>query len=826
MQDKGDLTLDRILRARGALPREVLLDLGIRICDAVQAHWDGGDGAGPDVSRDLEPSTIHVKLDGSVPPSDIGLSAMGEKYGDETAVYIAPEAREGHVGPSADVFVLGAILYEMATADPLFKGRRAKSGDQMTKGLANRLKQAGIPELHDGALKGFGTVLYRCLSVDRARRWPSPGDLARALRVVQMESSIPDADLDSFLVAAASVSVGSPFQVDMNDEGLDLATMDEDEHGNWSIPTAVPSPSGHQRISLQQSTGQHELPADIDEPPASQPWTSSDAVDETDAMIRARMDQSRITRVDRTTGTKTLEEEPTFGKAVRWFIKRVVLVLVLLLVLVFAAAYLGIFPGGTERLVAKGYGALPAGVSGAVPEGWVTGTTQWWTDRPGQDVATPMGAKILPLLPENLRSELSAEAPEPPPTPGDITFEGVVAAAEGWVEPAEDVAEGESGRLKLTTELGGRPRGEKVSVVARRAGTEDVVAEFSAAEPATLAAAHYDLALTYRESEHTEPITGWIRGARVSAGHLSAYLVTLEAPIGFVDVTIEVVVGTEEEEALEGISAEDAVRSVHLDAWREPAGGKPTGEPDFSGPAGHLIGLDIGRWRVRATVKEEGRADAFAWFRNVPVDKGEKVVLKRLDLQRGEELEPAGPGIRIVATNGGRDVSDHVRVMAFPPKSKPSTAVLSASGPAAYYFGVPTGTWDVYVVYVPNPEEPELRAEQMISVTLAPGQVVRRTVEMGLPIAHLGAELWNGEEDLTEAIRLLVLRKGADFEGATRLVDEEGRGPHPVAPGEYDVYVQAELEEGWRTAAFPDVTLKAGGQWSQRLEQAEVEWRQ
>lgn len=825
MQGTGDLTLDRIIRARGALPREVLIDLGIRICEAVQGHWDG-DGGGIAVTRDLEPATIHVRLDGSVPVDSIGLSAMGERFGDPTAVYIAPEAREGHVGPATDVFVLGAILYEMATGVPLFKGRRAKSGDAMTKGLDRLLERAGIPDLHDRAMRGFGTVLHRCLRVDRAQRHPSPGSLARELRVVQMECKLADADVESFVLAAASVSVGGPLQVELSDDGLDLGSMEEDEHGNWAIPTAEPAAQGHRSISLQESSADHTIPEDVDRPKKADPWTGTPVGDETDDMIRARLEQSRLTSVDRTTSSKTLEEEPTFGKAVRWFVLRVLLILLLLGVLLFGVAYVGTFPGGTERLAAKGFDSLPAGVRGAVPERWVTGTAQWWAERPGQDIGTPVGAKLLTLLPEDLQRQLAEEPPTPPPTPGELSFEGVVATAEGWVEPTEDLGGEGMGRLKLTADFGGRPRGDKVHVIAHDAASGAAVGEGSAAEPLVLPPAQYDLELSYRESEYTDPLPGWIRGASVSANHLSAYVVTLDAPIGFLDVEIEVVVGTEDEEAEEGAQAEDAVRTISLDAWREPVGASPSGEPDYSGPLGTLVGLDVGRWRVRATVAEEGRADVHAWFRNVPVDKGERVLLKRADLQRGEELAPEGPGIRIAATNGGRDVSDRVRVMAFPPKSKPSNSVPSASGPGAYYFGVPTGTWDVYVVYVPNPEEPELRAEQTLSVTLAPGQVVRRTVEMGLPIAHVEAELWNGEHDRTEAIRLLVLRQGADFEGATRLVDEEGRGPHPVAPGEYDLYVQAELEEGWRTASFPGVTLKAGDQWTQRLEQADAQWQQ
>jgi len=809
----GDLNLDRILRARGGLPREVLVDLAIRICEAV-------DAAGDQI-RVLEPATIGIGLDGSVPTKGLGAATPRQSHDGAEAVYEAPEAREGHGGPRARVFVLGAILYEMATGEALFSGRRAASGEAMTSGLERRLQLAGIPDLHDRATRGFGTVLHGCLRLDRAQRFETPGEVARELRVVQMEAKLPDADLDSFLLAVASISIGGPLQVEMDDDGLDHDNMVEDEYGNWSIPTAAPS--GGRELKLQQSTAEHEIPAR----PAgasAEPWAATDVTDETDDMVRERLEQSRLTRVDRTANVKTLEEEPTFGKAVRWFVKRVALLLFVVALLLFGAAWMGTFPGGTERLAARGYDAVPSMVRDRVPATWVSGTKTWWAGRPGQDIATPVGARLLPYFSEPLRRELSPEPPTPPPTSGDLTFEGVVTLAEGWIEPVEDLAEEERGRLKLLVDFGGRPRGEKVTVRAHPPGSDEVVAEGTADQPLLLPPAHYDLELSYRESEFTDARPGWIRGAAVSAGHLSAYLVTLDAPLGFAEVEIGIVAGTEDEEAEEGASPEAATRRVHLDGWREPVGAGPSGEPDFSGPGGSVIALDVGRWRVRATVSEEGRADAVAWFRNVPVDKGELVKLRRADLRRGEELAPAGPGLRIAATNGGRDVSERVRVMAFAPGDKPSSAIPTASGPAAYYFPVSEGNWDVYVVYVPNPEEPSLRAQQKVQVQLAPGQVLRRTVEMGLPIAYVSAELWTGDEERTESMRTVVLKAGADFEAATRLVDEEGRGPHPVAPGSYDIYVQSELADGWRITDIHGVTLAAGDEWAPRLLQDKLSW--
>ncbi len=821
MTDAGDLTLDRILRAAGALPREVLIELAIRICEAVQANWDGA-GSNLGEARDLEPGTIHVRPDGTVSAEDIGLSSPGTPAGDPNAVYRAPEGIEGHSGPRADVFVLGAIIAEMANGEALFTGRRARSGDAMTKGLDRRLKGAGIPELHDKATRGFGTVLQKCLRLDLAERWQSPGRVARELRIVQMEANVPEADLESFLLQASSATVGGPHKVDLTDDGLDLGSIEEDEHGGWAISVEEPTEKGRD-IELQEATADHEVPGESgwakavpDLPPAGL---------ESDAQIRERLNQVRVTSVDRTSDFKTLEEDPTFGKALKWFLKRVAIVVFLLLLLVFAVLYLGVFPGGAERQVAKAWSALPPAITDSVP---TDGLVAWWAERPAQDVGKPLGTWLLGVMSEDWRRELAEEPPTPPPTPGDVTGDGIVTSVDGWIDLAENLEGEGNGRVKLSVQFGGRSRGDRVLVKAYAAAAEGdavVVGEGAADGALVLPAAHYDLELTYREGEWTEATTGWVRGVHVHPAYESSYVVKLDADVGFLDAEIEVVAGTEEEEG--DPDAEDVTRSIELRGWPEPAGETPSGEPTFTAAAGPLIGLAPGRWRVHATLTEEGRAPTTAEFRNVRVDKADLTKLRRTDLRRGEPLNPEGPGLRISATNGGKAVDEWTRVLAFPPGNKPSNGdVPSASGPAAYYFDVPRGRWDVYAVYLPNPDDPSLRAEQMLEIELAPGQIVKRTVEMGLPIAHLSAELWAGTEDLTEGLRMVVINRGAQFEAAKRLVDEEGAGWHPVEPGTYDVYLQAELEEGWRTVVYEGVEMKAGDRWKRRIERDRAEWRQ
>ena len=88
------------------------------------------------VHRDLKPSNVLLTADGAPKVSDFGVAKLmdsdsvrtlsGEALG--TPSYMAPEQAEGHsnaVGPAADVYALGAILYQALTGKPPFLGESA-----------------------------------------------------------------------------------------------------------------------------------------------------------------------------------------------------------------------------------------------------------------------------------------------------------------------------------------------------------------------------------------------------------------------------------------------------------------------------------------------------------------------------------------------------------------------------------------------------------------------------------------------------------------------------------------------------------------------------
>ncbi len=141
------------------------------------------------IHRDLKPANVLLTRKGDLKITDFGLAKRFEENSGATregAVvgtpsYMAPEQAEGKVkqlGPAADIYALGAILYDLVTGRPPF---RAETLLQTLEQVILRPPVAPR-RLHPRIPRDLEIITLKCLEKDPKKRYLTAGSLSDDLR--------------------------------------------------------------------------------------------------------------------------------------------------------------------------------------------------------------------------------------------------------------------------------------------------------------------------------------------------------------------------------------------------------------------------------------------------------------------------------------------------------------------------------------------------------------------------------------------------------------------------------------------------------------------
>jgi hypothetical protein len=186
-------TLEQRLR-NGPLPPEQTLRYGAQIADALaKAHKMGI------THRDLKPANVMLTRSGAklmdfglarqadVAPLSAALTEITMEQANLTGAgmlvgtfqYMAPEQLEGKEADArTDIFALGELLYEMATAKPAF---HAKSRASLIAAILTT-EPTPITQLQPLTPPALERIVKKCLAKDPDDRWQSASDLAGELQ--------------------------------------------------------------------------------------------------------------------------------------------------------------------------------------------------------------------------------------------------------------------------------------------------------------------------------------------------------------------------------------------------------------------------------------------------------------------------------------------------------------------------------------------------------------------------------------------------------------------------------------------------------------------
>ncbi len=175
------LSIHNLMESQGRLPVERAADICHQAALALQAASSRGI-----IHRDIKPQNLLLAPDGSVKVTDFGiarataLSTMtrtGALMG--TPHYMSPEQAQGQrVDVRSDIYSLGIVLYQMLSGQLPFEA------DTPFEVMRQHIEERPTPvrRLRSQVPAALDRIVQRCLEKSPERRYPTPRDLALALR--------------------------------------------------------------------------------------------------------------------------------------------------------------------------------------------------------------------------------------------------------------------------------------------------------------------------------------------------------------------------------------------------------------------------------------------------------------------------------------------------------------------------------------------------------------------------------------------------------------------------------------------------------------------
>lgn len=141
------------------------------------------------IHRDLKPANVLLARDGTPKITDFGLAKKVDEDSGMTRAgtvlgtpsYMPPEQAEGKInelGPHSDIYSLGAILYDLVTGRPPFRGETLLD----TLFLVKTAEPMPPARLQPRLPRDLETICLKCLEKEPSKRYATAGDLAEDLR--------------------------------------------------------------------------------------------------------------------------------------------------------------------------------------------------------------------------------------------------------------------------------------------------------------------------------------------------------------------------------------------------------------------------------------------------------------------------------------------------------------------------------------------------------------------------------------------------------------------------------------------------------------------